>query len=38
VPVLVSDEHVIARNELGRELQRLAAAFVSRAAGRAFLG
>jgi hypothetical protein len=37
-PLFVSDEHVIARTDLGRELQALAPAFVSRAAGRAFLG
>src|SRR3954453_16949913 len=38
LPLFVSDEHVVARTELGRELQALAPAFVSRAAGRAFLG
>jgi predicted nucleotidyltransferase len=38
LPFFVEDEHVIARTELGRELQQLAPALVSRAAGRAFLG
>src|ERR687892_1933832 len=38
LPLFVSDEHVVARTELGRELQALAPAFVSRAAGRSFLG
>jgi uncharacterized protein len=38
LPLFVSDEHVIARDELGEELQALAPAFRSRAAGRAFLG
>jgi len=38
LPLFVPDEHVIARTDLGRELQALAPAFVSRAAGRAFLG
>jgi uncharacterized protein len=38
LPLFVSDEHVVARTDLGRELQALAPAFVSRAAGRAFLG
>jgi uncharacterized protein len=38
LPLFVDDDHVIARTELGEELQALAPAFVSRAAGRAFLG
>jgi predicted nucleotidyltransferase len=38
LPLFVPDEHVVARTELGRELQAIAPAFVSRAAGRAFLG
>jgi predicted nucleotidyltransferase len=38
LPLFVPDEHVVARTELGRELQALAPAFVSRAAGRSFLG
>jgi hypothetical protein len=38
LPLFVPEDHVIARTDLGRELQALAPAFVSRAAGRAFLG
>jgi hypothetical protein len=38
LPLFVPDEHVVARTDLGRQLQALAPAFVSRAAGRAFLG
>jgi hypothetical protein len=38
LPLFVPEEHVVARTELGRELQALAPAFVSRTAGRAFLG
>jgi hypothetical protein len=38
LPLFVPEEHVIARTALGRELQELAPAFVSRSAGRAFLG
>jgi predicted nucleotidyltransferase len=38
LPLFVGDEHVIARTELGRELQQRASAFVSKATGRAFLG
>ncbi len=38
LPLFVPDEHVVERTDLGRELQALAPAFVSRAAGRAFLG
>jgi predicted nucleotidyltransferase len=38
LPLFVGEEHVIARTELGAELRALAPAFVSRAAGRAFLG
>jgi uncharacterized protein len=38
LPLFVSEDHVIARTDLGRELQALAPAFVSRATGRAFLG
>jgi len=38
LPLFVPAEHVIARTDLGAELQALAPAFVSRAAGRAFLG
>jgi uncharacterized protein len=38
LPLFVGDEHLVARTDLGRELQTLAPAFVSRAAGRAFLG
>jgi hypothetical protein len=38
LPLFVHDEHVVARTELGAELQALAPAFVSRYAGRAFLG
>lgn len=36
--LFVEGEHLIARTELGRELQALAPAFRSRATGRAFLG
>jgi uncharacterized protein len=38
LPLFVDREHVVARTELGAELQGLAPAFVSRATGRAFLG
>ena len=38
LPLFVDDEHLIERTELGAELQALAPAFVSRGAGRAFLG
>jgi uncharacterized protein len=38
LPLFVDDDHVLARTGLGEELQALAPAFVSRAAGRAFLG
>jgi hypothetical protein len=38
LPLFVAGEHVVARTELGAELQALAPAFVSRAAGRGFLG
>jgi len=38
LPLFVGEEHVIVRTEPGDELQALAPAFVSRAAGRAFLG
>jgi uncharacterized protein len=38
LPLFVRGEHVIACDELGAELQALAPAFVSRRAGRAFLG
>jgi hypothetical protein len=38
LPLFVDGEHVVARTELGAELQGLAPAFVSRATGRAFLG
>ena len=38
LPLFVPEDHVIARTDLGRELQALAPAFVSRSAGRAFLG
>ena len=38
LPLFVDDEHVVARTELGEELQALAPAFVSKSAGRAFLG
>jgi uncharacterized protein len=38
LPLFVDDEHTITRTELGAELRRLAGAFVSRNAGRAFLG
>ena len=36
--LFLADEHVLVRDELGEELQALAPAFVSRRAGRAFLG
>ncbi len=36
--LVITAEHVLERNELGTELQALAPAFVSRRAGRAFLG
>lgn len=38
LPLFVDGEHLVARTELGLELQDLAPAFISRAAGRAFLG
>jgi predicted nucleotidyltransferase len=38
LPLFVPPEHVLARTDLGHELQALGPAFVSRAAGRAFLG
>jgi predicted nucleotidyltransferase len=38
LPLFVGEEHVVARTEVGKELQALAPAFRSRAAGRAFLG
>jgi uncharacterized protein len=38
LPLFVEGEHVIARTDLGRALQALAPAFVSRNTGRAFLG
>jgi uncharacterized protein len=38
LPLFVPEDHVIARTDLGRDLQALAPAFVSRTAGRAFLG
>ena len=38
LPLFVPDEHVIARTDLGRELQALAPALVARSSGRAFLG
>lgn len=38
LPLFVPEDHVIARTDLGRELQALAPAFVARSAGRAFLG
>jgi predicted nucleotidyltransferase len=38
LPLFISDEHVLARTELGQGLQALAPAFCSRNAGRAFLG
>ena len=38
LPLFVPDEHVVYRTALGRELQALAPAFVSRAGGRSFLG
>jgi hypothetical protein len=38
LPLFVGGEHVVARTPPGEELQALAPAFVSRAAGRAFLG
>jgi hypothetical protein len=38
LPLFVPEDHVVARTDLGSELQALAPAFVSRAAGRAFLG
>jgi hypothetical protein len=38
LPLFVPEEHVVARTDLGRELQALAPAFVARTAGRAFLG
>jgi hypothetical protein len=38
LPLFVPAEHTVARTDVGLELQRLAPAFVSRTAGRAFLG
>jgi hypothetical protein len=38
LPLFVDDEDIVARTALGEELQALAPAFVSRNAGRAFLG
>jgi len=38
LPLFVRDAHLLARNELGDELQALAPAFVARSTGRAFLG
>jgi uncharacterized protein len=38
LPLFVEGEHVVARTPLGERLQALAPAFVSRTAGRAFLG
>ena len=38
LPLFVEGEHVVARTALGERLQQLAPAFVSRKAGRAFLG
>ena len=38
LPLFVTGEHLLARTDLGEQLQALAPAFVSRSAGRAFLG